>query len=149
MKKTSKDILSTKNKRKLTHITALDYFTARAAEEAEIDIIGLGGTAAEMFFKGSENGTASTMEELLFCLNAVRRGAPCTFIMASLSYGLSFISDEDTLRNAVAVIKAAKSAGMNFIAITNTYAPEFLKQADLIIDSYSRENIKIVEENFL
>lgn len=51
--------------------------------------------------------------------------------------------------DSVVGIKAAKSAGMNCIAITNTYAPSFLKQADLIIDSYSSENIKVVDKNFL
>ncbi|MCL6087652.1 MAG: 3-methyl-2-oxobutanoate hydroxymethyltransferase [Actinobacteria bacterium] len=110
MRKTSRDILNSKNIKKLTHVTSLDYFTARAAEEAGIDIIGLGGTAVEMFFKGKENGSASTMEELLFCLGAVRRGAPNTYIMASIPYGLSFISDEETLRNAVKLIKCGADA---------------------------------------
>jgi len=110
MRITVKNIQNTKNKRKLTHTTALNYFTARAAEEANIDIIGLGGTAVEMFLKGAENGTASIMEELLFCISAVRRGAPNTFVMASLPYGMSFISDEDTLRNTVAIIKAGADA---------------------------------------
>jgi len=110
MRTTVKDIIDAKNEKKLTHITALNYFTARAAEEAGIDIIGLGGTAVEMFFKGKENGTASTMDELLFCVSAVRRGAPNTFIMASLPYGSSFISDEDTIRNAVTLLKAGADA---------------------------------------
>jgi HAD superfamily hydrolase (TIGR01509 family) len=51
--------------------------------------------------------------------------------------------------DSVIGIKAAKGAGMNCIAITNTYAPTFLKQADLIIDSYSRENIEVVNKTFL
>lgn len=110
MKTTVKDILKSKNNKKLTMVTALDYFRAKAVEEAGIDIIGLGGTAVEMFFKGMKNGNASTMEELIFCLNAVRRGAPDTFIMASIPYGLSFISDEETLRNAVTLMKNGADA---------------------------------------
>lgn len=51
--------------------------------------------------------------------------------------------------DSVVGIRAAKSAGMNCIAITNTYAPEFLKQADLIIESYDKKNIGIIEKNFL
>jgi HAD superfamily hydrolase (TIGR01509 family) len=51
--------------------------------------------------------------------------------------------------DSVVGLKAAKSAGMNCIAITNTYAPNFLKQADLIIDSYNKENIGIIEKTFL
>jgi HAD superfamily hydrolase (TIGR01509 family) len=51
--------------------------------------------------------------------------------------------------DSVVGIKAAKSAGMNCVAITNTYVPKFLKQADLIIDSYTKENIGIIEKTFL
>lgn len=51
--------------------------------------------------------------------------------------------------DSVVGIKAAKGAGMNCIAITNTYTPEFLKQADLIIDGYNRKNIEIIKKTFL
>ena len=117
-KLTSKEILESKGKRKITMTTALDYFTAKAVEEAEIDIIGVGGTPVEMAFKGAESGAAAKLEEVLFCLGAVRKGAPNTFIMCSLPYGYSFVSKEDTLRNAVKIMKsgadAAKIQGAGF-----------------------------------
>jgi HAD superfamily hydrolase (TIGR01509 family) len=51
--------------------------------------------------------------------------------------------------DSVVGLKAAKNAGMKCIAITNTYAPQFLKQADLIIDSYNKESIGIIKKTFL
>lgn len=105
-----KDILELKGKRKITKVTALDYFTARAIELAEIDIIGLDGPPIEIFFKGMSNGERVTLEELTFCLNAVRRGAENTFIMAPIPYGYSFISNEETLRTAIKLIKAGADA---------------------------------------
>jgi len=105
-----KEILSLKGKRKLTMTTALNYFEAQIVEAAGIDEIGLGGTAVEMCIKGMPNGTKSNLEELLIFIRAVRRGAPNTFIMASIPYGYSFISDEETLRAAVAMVKAGADA---------------------------------------
>ena len=110
IKLTIKDIISMKNKRKLTLVGAIDFFTARALESAGIDIIGFGGTNIEMLIKGNKDGTRATLEEVLFCLDGVRKGAPNTFIMASIPYGYSFISHEDTLKTAVALMKAGADA---------------------------------------
>ncbi len=51
--------------------------------------------------------------------------------------------------DSVVGIKAAKNAGMRCIAITNTYHPEFLKAADLIIESYDSKSFKIIKDTFL
>jgi len=109
-KLSQREILRLKGKRKLTMTTALNYFEAKIVEQAGIDEIGLGGAAVEMCFKGMPNGTKSNLEELLIFIKAVRRGAPNTFIMASIPYGYSFISDEETLRAAVAMVKAGADA---------------------------------------
>jgi 3-methyl-2-oxobutanoate hydroxymethyltransferase len=76
-----KDIQSLKGKRKITKVTALNYYSARAIEESKIDIIGLDGPPVEMYFKGEKDGLKADLEELIFCLKAVRRGAINTFIM--------------------------------------------------------------------
>jgi len=87
-------------------VGGIDYFTVKALESANVDIIGFGGTNIEMLIKGNENGTNATLEELLFCLEGVVKGAPNIFIMASIPYGYSFISHEETLKVAVAIMKA-------------------------------------------
>ena len=42
-------------------------------------------------------------------------------------------------------IKAAKSAGMKCIAITNTYEKNLLEEADLVVDSFNSIDISILE----
>jgi len=109
-KLTVKDILELKNKRKLTLVGAVDYFTAKALEFSGIDIIGFGGTNIEMLIKGNNTGVKATIEELLFCLEGVRNGASDTFIMASIPYGYSSINDDETLRAAVSIMKNGADA---------------------------------------
>ena len=46
-------------------------------------------------------------------------------------------------------IRAAKAAGMSCIAITTTYQPEFLKAADLIIESYNKKSFEIIKHDYL
>lgn len=51
--------------------------------------------------------------------------------------------------DSVIGIKAAKAAGMSCIAITNTYEPDFLKAADLIIESYDEKSFQMIKDKFL
>ncbi len=69
------DIINLKNKRKITKVTALNYFSAQAIEEAGIDIIGLDGPPVEIYYKGATDGLKTDLDELIFSLKAVRRGA--------------------------------------------------------------------------
>jgi 3-methyl-2-oxobutanoate hydroxymethyltransferase len=105
-----KDIVGLKNKRKITRTTALDYFTAKAIEQAGIDIIGLDGPPMEIFFKGRPNGEQAVLEEVVLCLKAVRRGAPNTFILVPIPYGYSFLDEKEILRTAVTLVKSGADA---------------------------------------
>lgn len=51
--------------------------------------------------------------------------------------------------DSVVGIEAAKKANMKCIAITNTYKRKLLAQADFIIDSYDKENIRMLSEHFI
>ena len=51
--------------------------------------------------------------------------------------------------DSVIGIRAAKNAGMNCIAITNTYPSNYLKAADLIIESYDKRNLKVIKDTYL
>ena len=46
-------------------------------------------------------------------------------------------------------MRAAKAAGMSCIAIANTYRPDFLKAADLIIERYDEKSFKMIKDRFL
>lgn len=106
----AKDILNLKGKRKITKVTALDYFNARAIEQAGIDIIGLDGPPIEIYYKGAQSGVGAKIEELIFCLKAVRKGAPNTFIVVPIPYGYTYISYENTLRVAGMLMKNGANA---------------------------------------
>lgn len=49
-----KDIQNLKGRRKITKVTALDYFSARAIEKSGIDIIGLDGPPIEIYYKNEK-----------------------------------------------------------------------------------------------
>ena len=46
------------------------------------------------------------------------------------------------IEDSISGIKAAKSAGMKCVAVTNSYPKEKLKEADLIIDSFSDKSLQ-------
>lgn len=81
-----KEIQNLKGKRKITKVTALNYYSAKVIQEAGIDIIGLEGPPLEIYFKGKPDGLDADLDELIFCLKAVKRGAPDTFITVPLPF---------------------------------------------------------------
>ena len=105
-----KDIQNLKGRGKITKVTVLDYFSARAIEKSGIDIIGLDGPPIEIYYKGAQNGIEAKIEELIFCLKAIRKGAPNTFISVPIPYGYSHISHEKTLRTATMLVKNGADA---------------------------------------
>lgn len=105
-----KDIRNLKGVRKITKVTALDYFSARIIEKAGIDIIGLDGPPVEIYYKGAQNGIEAKLDELIFCLKAIRKGAPNTFISVPIPYGYTHISNDKTLKAALALMKNGADA---------------------------------------
>ena len=111
MKKlTVKDILEIKGKKKITITTAHDYYTAKAAEYAGIDIIITSGGFIRTLVKGNNLTKNETLKEGLIALEGVRRGAVNTFIVAGLPYGYPFISNDVALNSAVKFLKNGADA---------------------------------------
>ncbi len=52
------------------------------------------------------------------------------------------------IEDSISGIKAAKSAGMKCVAVTNSYPKEKLKEADLILDSVSIYDIELFLNNY-
>ena len=85
------DIQQMREEGALPWVTAYDYWTARFAEEAGMDMI-LVGDSLGMCIYGYEGTVPVTMEQCICHSEAVRRGAPNTFIigdMPFLSYQVS------------------------------------------------------------
>jgi 3-methyl-2-oxobutanoate hydroxymethyltransferase len=106
-KKSILDIYKMKEEgEKLTWITAYDFPMASFAEQAGMDMI-LVGDSLGMVVLGYKGTVPVTMEECISHCQAVRRGAPRTFVMGDMPFGSYQISDEDAVRNAVRFLKEA------------------------------------------
>lgn len=60
------------------------------------------------------------------------------------------ISEAECLvfEDSVHGVEAAKSAGMKCIGITNSYEPEYLKKADLVVGSFNDVDVKSIKKLF-
>jgi 3-methyl-2-oxobutanoate hydroxymethyltransferase len=85
-------------------LTAYDYPTATFEEAAGIDMI-LVGDSLGMCVYGYPGTVPVTMEQCLVHCDAVRRGAPGTFVVGDMPFGSYQVSDEEAVRNGVRFLK--------------------------------------------
>jgi len=94
---------------KIVMVTAYDAPGARFAEDAGVDVILVGDTAA-MVVLGYEGTTVPvTMDEMIFLTKTVARSAYRPIIVGDMPFGSYQISDEDALRNAIRFVKEARA----------------------------------------
>ena len=91
---------------KITWLTAYDYPTARFEEAAGVDMI-LVGDSLGMCVYGYPGTVPVTMDQCIVHCEAVRRGAPDTFVMGDMPFMSYQVSDEDAVRNAGRFLKEA------------------------------------------
>ena len=90
---------------KIVMVTAYDAPGARFAEDAGIDIVLVGDTAA-MVVLGHEGTTVPvTVDEMLFLTRTVARHAHRPLVVGDLPFGSYQVSDEDAVRNAIRFVK--------------------------------------------
>ncbi|MCJ7473437.1 MAG: HAD family phosphatase [Actinobacteria bacterium] len=88
--------------------------------------------------------------DLKLARDHVKNGKPDPEIYLKAADNFNVKPDECIVfEDSVVGIRAAKSANMACIAITNTYPPKLLKAADLIIESYDEKSLKIIKDTFL
>jgi 3-methyl-2-oxobutanoate hydroxymethyltransferase len=102
------DLIARKRRsEKIVMVTAYDMPGARFAEDAGIDMLLVGDTAA-MVVLGHEGTTLPvTMDEMLFLTRAVARAVRRPLVVGDMPFGSYQISDEDAVRNAVRFVKEA------------------------------------------
>jgi 3-methyl-2-oxobutanoate hydroxymethyltransferase len=83
----------------LTMLSCYDYPTAHFQDQAEIDII-LVGDSLGMTMLGYDGTLPVTMEDMIRHTQAVRRGAPHTWLIGDMPYMTYQISVEEAIRNA-------------------------------------------------
>jgi 3-methyl-2-oxobutanoate hydroxymethyltransferase len=92
---------------RIVMVTAYDSPGARFAEDAGIDLLLVGDTAA-MVVLGHEGTTVPvTMDEMLFLTRSVTRGARRPIVVADMPFGSYQVSDEEAVRNAIRFVKEA------------------------------------------
>lgn len=106
-RKTIPDFIKMKeNGEKVTWITSYDYLTAKYVERSGMDMI-LVGDSMGMVQLGYDTTFPVTMDDMIRSCQAVRRGAPNTFVVGDMPYMSYQDSDEDAIRNAGRFIKEA------------------------------------------
>ena len=73
--------------------------------------------------------------------------SPQGFLLAAQKLRLNS-EDCVVMEDAVAGVRAAKSAGMYCIAVTNTRPREDLGEADIVVNSFEQINVKSIEQLF-
>ncbi|OGP58347.1 MAG: 3-methyl-2-oxobutanoate hydroxymethyltransferase [Deltaproteobacteria bacterium RBG_13_49_15] len=89
---------------KIAWITSYDFPTAQFAEAAGIDMI-LVGDSLGMCVYGYPGTIPVTMDQCITHCEAVRRGAPSTFVIGDMPFGSYQVSDSEAVQNAVRFLK--------------------------------------------
>ncbi|MEE9400109.1 MAG: 3-methyl-2-oxobutanoate hydroxymethyltransferase [Dehalococcoidales bacterium] len=92
---------------KVTWLTAYDYPTAQFEERAGIDMILVGDSLGNCVYGYSGGTVPVTMDQCIVHTEAVRRGAPNTFVMGDMPFLSYQITPEDAVRNAGRFYKEA------------------------------------------
>ncbi|MFL5906196.1 MAG: 3-methyl-2-oxobutanoate hydroxymethyltransferase [Solirubrobacterales bacterium] len=87
-------------------VTAYDYPSAQIADEAGVDIVLVGDTAA-MVVLGHDATTPIGMEEMLMMAAAVRRGLERPLLIGDMPFGSYEKSNEQAIENAQRFVKEA------------------------------------------
>jgi 3-methyl-2-oxobutanoate hydroxymethyltransferase len=106
-KKTIQDFIEMKaRKEPISFITTYDYPTATFVEKAGLDMI-LVGDSLGMCVYGYDGTMPVTMDQMIVHSEAVRRGAPNTFVVGDMPFLSYQLSDELAVANAGRFFKEA------------------------------------------
>lgn len=89
---------------KVTMVTVYDYPFARLADRSKAELI-LVGDSLGMVIQGLEHTNPVTLDEIIYHVKAVRRGAPNTLVVGDLPFMSYQISPEQALASAGRILK--------------------------------------------
>src|SRR5579885_35247 len=109
MPKSVRDILSMKNSKKITVITAYDYTTSQLCDKAGVDML-LVGDSAGMVMLGYDNTIPVTMDQMCLFTEAVARGRKDALVIADMPFMSYQASRSQAIENAGRLVKAGADA---------------------------------------
>ncbi|SHO43756.1 3-methyl-2-oxobutanoate hydroxymethyltransferase [Nitrosotalea sinensis] len=109
MPKSVRDILSMKNSKKITVITAYDYTTSQLCDKAGVDML-LVGDSAGMVMLGYDNTIPVTMDQMCMFTEAVARGRQNALVVADMPFMSYQASRSQAIENAGRLVKAGADA---------------------------------------
>ncbi len=109
MPKSVRDILSMKNSKKITVITAYDYTTSQLCDKAGVDML-LVGDSAGMVMLGYDNTIPVTMDQMCIFTEAVARGRQNALVVADMPFMSYQASRSQAIENAGRLVKAGADA---------------------------------------
>ena len=87
-------------------VTAYDAPSGRLADEAGVDLVLVGDSAA-MTVLGHDSTVPATMDEMIVLTRAVTRGARRPLVIADMPFGSFQVSDAEAVTNAIRFVKEA------------------------------------------
>ena len=87
-------------------VTAYDAPSGRLADEAGVDLILVGDSAA-MTVLGHDSTVPASMDEMIVLTRAVTRGARRPLVIADMPFGSFQVSDAEAVANAIRFVKEA------------------------------------------
>ncbi len=106
-------------KRKISMVTAYDYWTAQIVSQSNIDCLLVGDSAA-MVMHGFPSTLQATTEMMVFHTKAVARGAPNKFIVADMP----FLTFRKGLQPAMICVEKLMGAGAHAVKLEGVYGHE-------------------------
>ncbi len=114
---------------KISMLTAYDYSMARALDEAGIDILLVGDSAANVF-AGYETTLPITLDHMIYHASAVARGTKRALVLVDLPFGEYQGTAEDAFKAAVRMMKESGAHALKLEGGT-----EILENIKKIIDA--------------
>jgi len=99
--------------RKIVGVVAWDYQIAQTADRAGVDLVSV-GDAVGLNLWGHATDTEVTVDEMLICCKAVRRGAKRALVSCDVPHGRAQTGTEAAISAAV---RLAKEGGANMVKI--------------------------------
>eukprot|EP00659_Diplonema_papillatum_P004045 gene4045-6281_t len=94
-----------RNNEPLVMITCYDYPTAAIVEDVGVDLV-LIGDSAGMVVHGHETTLPVTIEDIISHCQAVRRGAPNSFLIGDMPFGSFEANPQTAIESALRIVKA-------------------------------------------